>query len=106
VPSGDSGRLGVAIAEALRDRGAADVRAAAARVRLETDFAPERVVPEVRTRLNACGGGAIAAMLAACVELGATKAALLRHANSFETLAGVMPQKPVDAVGYASVVVG
>jgi len=46
VPSGDSGRLGVAIAEALRDRGAADVRAAAARVRLETDFAPERWVAQ------------------------------------------------------------
>ena len=69
-------------------------------------FDAQQVVPEVRERMNACGGGAIAAMLAACVELGATKAALLRHANSFETLAGVMPQKPVDAVGYASVVVG
>jgi len=69
-------------------------------------LAIDRVVPEVRQHGNACGGGAIAAMLAACVELGATKAALLRHANSFETLAGVMPQKPVDAVGYASVVVG
>ena len=69
-------------------------------------LAIDRVVPEVRQHGNACGGGAIAAMLAACVELGATKAALLRHANSFETLAGVMPQKPVDAVGYASAVVG
>ena len=69
-------------------------------------LAIERVVPEVREHGNACGGGAIAAMLSACAELGATAGSVLRHANSFETLAGVMPQKPVDAVGYASVVVG
>ena len=66
----------------------------------------DAVVPEVRRRANACGGGAIAAMLSACRELGATRAAVLRHANSFETLARVSHQRPVDAVGYASVVVG
>ena len=57
----------------------------------------------------AIGGGvigAIAAMLSACRELGATGATVLRHANSFETLAAVHPQRPVDAVGYAAVVVG
>ncbi|HZN70051.1 MAG TPA: AmmeMemoRadiSam system protein B [Tepidisphaeraceae bacterium] len=64
------------------------------------------VVPEVRQRANACGGGAIAAMLAACREAGATGATVLRHANSFETLAAVAPQPPTDAVGYAAVVVG
>src|SRR5439155_22346825 len=46
----------------------------------------ERIVPEVRERLNACGGGAIAAMLAACRELGAKDASVLRHTNSYETL--------------------
>lgn len=66
----------------------------------------ERVVPEVRQRANACGGGAIAAMLSAAREAGAKRAAVLRHANSFETLAPVAPQRPVDAVGYAAVVVG
>lgn len=65
-----------------------------------------RVVPEVRRRSNACGGGAIAAMLSACRELGASRATVLRHANSCETLAAVSPQPPVDAVGYAAVVVG
>ena len=69
-------------------------------------FAVGRVVPEVRSRANACGGGAIAAMLSACRELGATGATVLRHVNSFETLAPVAPQRPVDAVGYAAVVVG
>ena len=40
VPWGDTGRLGAAIAEVLKDREAATIRAAAARVRLDTDFAP------------------------------------------------------------------
>jgi AmmeMemoRadiSam system protein B len=72
-----------------------------------TDLSVERIVPEVREHFNACGAGAIAAMLAACRELGANQARVLRHANSYQTLAGAgHPQKPVNAVGYASVVVG
>ena len=67
----------------------------------------QAIVPEVQRHLNACGGGAIAAMLAACRELGcANEARLLSHANSFETLAEVAPQPPDNAVGYASIVVG
>ncbi len=75
---------------------------------LETieSFSIDRIVPEVRTRMNACGGGAIAAMLAACRLSGATRATLLRHANSYETLQAVAPQRPDNAVGYAAVVVG
>ena len=73
---------------------------------LVSALAVDRIVPEVKSRTNACGGGAIAAMLSAVRELGATRAEVLRHANSFETLAGVAPQRPVDAVGYAAVVVG
>jgi AmmeMemoRadiSam system protein B len=70
-------------------------------------LAAEDVVPEARTHANACGPGAIAAMLAACREAGAaSEARLLRHANSYETLAAVAPQPPTDAVGYAAVVVG
>jgi AmmeMemoRadiSam system protein B len=67
----------------------------------------ERIVTEVRERANACGGGAIAAMLAACRELGsASEVRVLHHANSYETLAVIEPQPPDNAVGYASVVVG
>jgi len=55
---------------------------------------------------NACGGGAIAAMLSACRELGANEARVLHHANSYETLSVIDPQPPDNAVGYASVVVG
>jgi MEMO1 family protein len=66
----------------------------------------DSIVPEVRAHGNACGAGAIAAMLAACREAGAGQARLLRHATSFETLAGVAPQRPDNAVGYAAIVVG
>jgi AmmeMemoRadiSam system protein B len=60
------------------------------------------VVAEAQRRLNACGPGAIAAMLAAC---DATTGTVLRHASSYETLAEVRRQPPTDAVGYAAVVV-
>ena len=68
-------------------------------------FEIDRIVPEVVAHHNACGAGAIAAMLAACAEAGASSARVLRHASSYETLADVAPQPPVDAVGYAAVVV-
>ncbi len=71
-----------------------------------TAFAPERVVAEVKQRYNACGGGAIAAMLGACRASGARQARVLRHASSYETLADVAPQSPDNAVGYAGVIVG
>jgi hypothetical protein len=74
-------------------------------LRLVENFDIGQIVPEVRNRLNACGGGAIAAMLAACKEAGASSAKVLRHATSYETLASVAPQPPIDAVGYAAVVV-
>ena len=73
---------------------------------LVTTLAVGEIVGHVRRHANACGGGAIAAMLAACLESGATSARVLRHANSYETLEAVAPQPPVDAVGYAAVVVG
>jgi MEMO1 family protein len=68
-------------------------------------FEIDRIVPEARSHYNACGAGAIAAMLAACRTAGAASATVLRHASSYETLAKVAPQPPVDAVGYAAVVV-
>lgn len=74
-------------------------------LRVITDFTPGLIVPEVRAHANACGGGAIAAMLAACQEAGATRVTLLRHATSYETLAGKVPDDPSNAVGYAGVVV-
>lgn len=73
---------------------------------LVSSMAIDQIIPEVRQRQNACGAGAIAAMLAACAELGARNVRVLQHATSFETLAEVAPQPPNNAVGYAAVVVG
>jgi AmmeMemoRadiSam system protein B len=67
----------------------------------------EGIVAVVRDNYNACGGGAIAAMLAACRELGATNAVMLRHTNSYETLwEQGFAHETENAVGYAAVVVG
>lgn len=71
-----------------------------------TDLSVERIVPDVRANASACGGGAIAAMLAACRERGAKRGQVLRHASSFERLAEVAPQRPDNAVGYAGVLIG
>ena len=73
---------------------------------LINELADERIVPEVRSHGNACGAGAIAAVLAACKSAGATTARLLWHTTSYETLAKVVPQPPTNAVGYAAVVIG
>lgn len=76
-------------------------------LRVVTDMRVEAVVPEVRAHANACGGGAIAAMLAACRERGATAARVLLHSCSHQTLADAgAPQPPDNSVGYASVLVG
>ena len=71
----------------------------------------DAVVPEVRDRANACGGGAIAAMLAACEADGVRGAArdvtILRHESSDDVMQRIAPQERSDnAVGYAAVVVG
>jgi hypothetical protein len=73
---------------------------------LITQLAADKIVPEVRQHHNACGAGAIAALLAACRQLGATSAQVLSHTTSYETLAPIQPQPPTHAVGYAAVVVG
>jgi AmmeMemoRadiSam system protein B len=74
-------------------------------LRIVEEMRPEDVVAETSAYHNACGGGAIAAMLAACRHFGASAATVLTHASSYETLAAVAPQPAVNAVGYASAVV-
>jgi AmmeMemoRadiSam system protein B len=68
-------------------------------------FEIDQIVSEVRQHQNACGGGAIAAMMSACREQGARGARVIRHASSYETLKDVAPQRPDNAVGYAGAVV-
>ena len=65
----------------------------------------EAVVPEADERSNACGAGAIAATLAACQELGATRGIVLHYTNSYEVVHARYPDDPDDTtVGYAAVV--
>lgn len=61
----------------------------------------DQIVVESVERRNACGGGAIAATVAACHRLGATDATLLRHTTSRETAGH---SQATDAVGYAGIV--
>jgi AmmeMemoRadiSam system protein B len=65
----------------------------------------EEIVPQAMVDRSACGPGAIAAMVAACAQQGASRGRVLQHTNSYETLADVHPQSATDAVGYAAVVV-
>ncbi len=64
----------------------------------------EGIVPEAAQNRNACGGGAIAATIAACQALGARQALLLEHRTSQETLKEMLPEPVADAVGYAGIV--
>ncbi|OGO04404.1 MAG: AmmeMemoRadiSam system protein B [Chloroflexi bacterium RBG_13_56_8] len=61
----------------------------------------EELVNEAETHYNACGSGAIAAMVAYAAELGATQGKLLHYTTSHE----VLPMgPPTDMVGYGAVV--
>lgn len=59
----------------------------------------EEVVPEVEMNRNACGAGAVAALVSAMRELGATEYEELRHTCSAEA-EGRIQQNAVDSVGY------
>ena len=65
----------------------------------------EKVVPETKSHMNACGGGAIAATLAAVRVLGAVRGHVLRYTTSFDVLVEKTGQADYSAaVGYAGVV--
>ncbi len=63
----------------------------------------EAIVAETNEHRNACGGGAIAAAVAACREVGAARAVLLEHITSHEVLSAMAPEPAGDAVGYAGI---
>lgn len=67
-------------------------------------MAAEEIVAHTTRYHSACGGGAIAATIAACRELGATTGTVLCHTNSNETLRAHLGADDDNAVGYASVV--
>lgn len=62
----------------------------------------DRIVDDTRTNHSACGGGAIAAAVAASQTAGATKGLLLWHTTSHEVLRDAHGPKS-DSVGYAGV---
>ena len=65
----------------------------------------DEIVPEVTRHQNACGAGAVAATIAACAELGATRGACLQYTSSYEIVHLNYPDDPDDTtVGYASVI--
>lgn len=61
-------------------------------------------VKEAVMNKSACGGGAIAATLAACRAFGAQRAELLEHTTSEEVLARIGYEPMQDSVGYAGIV--
>lgn len=64
----------------------------------------ESVVPEAQQHHNACGAGAIAATIAACRALGASKGRLLEYTNSYQVVQKMYGGSDDTTVGYASVV--
>ena len=70
---------------------------------LMESMAAEQVVPECESRGNACGAGAVAAGIAACRAIGATRGILLEYTNSYEVVHKMYPYELDDTtVGYAS----
>lgn len=90
------GEAGVTWARDVNDRRMID---AIRRLREET------IVGEARANWNACGPGAVAATIAACKALGATRAVLLEHTTSHDVLRGLDPDGD-DSVGYAGMLIG
>jgi MEMO1 family protein len=67
----------------------------------------ESILPETCRHMNACGPGALAAAIAACKALGATKGICLDYTNSYVITHEQYPHELDDTtVGYASIVFG
>ncbi|MBI5723665.1 MAG: AmmeMemoRadiSam system protein B [Planctomycetes bacterium] len=65
----------------------------------------DAVVAEALRNMNACGAGAVAATMAACMEMGATRAHVLQYTNSFRVIKKLFPSDRDDTtVGYLSAV--
>jgi AmmeMemoRadiSam system protein B len=72
---------------------------------LVESLAADQVVQEARLHQNACGAGAIAASVAACKVMGATRGLVLQYTTSYEVIHAIYPGEPDDTtVGYASIV--
>ncbi len=88
------GAAGLAWAKEVNDRRMIDLISA---------MRVEDAVGEAAANHNACGGGAIAAAIAACQAFGATRAILLEHTTSNEVPGELGDPTTGDAVGYAGI---
>lgn len=70
------------------------------------DLDPQGALSQATQRHSACGGGAIAAVLAAAREIGATAGYLLEHTDSTGELEALGYHDPNNSVGYAAMVCG
>lgn len=73
---------------------------------LVEEMAADRVVADTQEHLSACGGGAIAAGIAAAQQMGARQAYILEHTDSARELASLGYHDRDNSVGYAGVVFG
>jgi len=69
-------------------------------------MAADRVVEHTQTHHSACGGGAMAAVMAAAQALDAGRGHILEHTNSTAELAALGYRDPNNSVGYGGVVFG
>lgn len=90
------GPAGLAWAKDVNDRRMIDLMLA---------MRAEDAVEEAVRNRSACGGGAIAATLAACAAYGAARATLLEHTTSYEVGRRFGHESARDAVGYAGIVI-
>lgn len=74
-------------------------------VELMLSMRADDAVKEAVTQRNACGGGAIAATLAACTAYGATRAHLLEQTASHLIGREILGERSHDTVGYAGIVI-
>ena len=75
-------------------------------IRLLETMKAGSLVSEARTRHNACGGGALAATVAATAALGAQRGWLVEHTNSWCELRRHGHADEDNSVGYAGMVFG
>ena len=73
---------------------------------LAEEMAAERALEHAAKKRSACGGGAIAATIAACKEMGAARGYVLDHTDSAREGAAIGYRDKVNSVGYGGVVFG
>ncbi len=66
----------------------------------------QNIVSQAQLHHNACGAGAIAATVAAAVQMGAQRAELLSHICSAQIAEKLWGQQSSESVGYAGLVFG